>query len=60
MESNTLIAFLVTGLVLTIATFMGLTTFGEKHPRVVLTMAFVAFGIYISMILVKIGVIDFG
>ena len=54
----TMIFVLVLGFVLLLGSMVALTTFGKKYPAPVLTLMFIAFAVYMSIILVRIEVID--
>jgi len=49
---------LIIGFCLVIGSAVSLTTFGKKRPVAALIAIFTAFAAYISIILIRIGVID--
>ena len=57
MELSSLI-LVVAGFILVLGSLVGLTTFGGKHPGIVLTAIFAAFALYILIVLVRIGTVD--
>jgi uncharacterized membrane protein YecN with MAPEG domain len=56
-DPNVLI-LIVVGIVLVIGSVMTLTTFGARAPRSVLLAMFIAFAAYMSVVLVRLGVLD--
>jgi len=59
MDDPSVLLLIIVGVVLVIGSVMALTTFGSRFPRTVLIAMFVAFAAYLSVILVRLGVIDF-
>ena len=51
--------FVIVGLVLFLGAMIGLTTFGGKHPLVSLGSIFLSLAIYMAIILIRVGIIDF-
>ncbi|MEO2048351.1 MAG: hypothetical protein ABGX16_17505 [Pirellulales bacterium] len=51
--------FVIVGLVLFVGSMIGLTTFGGKYPRAALACIFLTLAIYVAIILLRIGIIDF-
>ena len=48
----------IIGFVLVMGSVIALTSFGGRWPKLVLLMMFIAFTAYMSVILVRLGVID--
>ncbi|MCG8585139.1 MAG: hypothetical protein MI757_10540 [Pirellulales bacterium] len=52
------LALLIVGIVFVLVSVVALTSFGGKFPKTVLVMMFVAFAAYMSVILVRLEMID--
>ena len=58
MDDPSVLILIVVGIVLVMGSVMMLTTFGSRAPRTVLVAMFIAFAAYMSVILVRLGVLD--
>jgi hypothetical protein len=56
--NTTILILVVVGFLLVLGSLVALTTLGKKRPLAVLIAMFIAFAAYISVILVKVGIID--
>lgn len=58
MLDTDILILLIGGFVLVMGSVVALTTFGGKFPKTVLVMMFIAFTAYMSVILVRLEIID--
>ena len=58
MVDGEVLALLIVGIVLVLGSVVALTSFGGKFPKIILVMMFIAFTAYMSVILVRLDIID--